>query len=212
MFGDDCSTDGSMDEIPSFETRFIKITNENKLTALGNEHNLIMSIPSPSPDDILIILDGDDKLLHRDVLSYLNDFYNKHNPLVVYGQYIRSNGLLGFAKAFKDANEYNNVRNIDGYFLSHIRTWKYKVYQELIKQDPELTAYKDSNGEIYKTAADVAIMYPLVEIAGYNNVKFNPGPLYWYRLHPANDHVLYLDDQKSTELEIKRKPKFKQSF
>lgn len=210
MFGDDGSTDNAMNLIPNFDSRFIKISNEKKLYALANEHNLILSTPNLNQEDIIIILDGDDKLLNNNVLSYLNDFYTTSNPLVVYGQYTRSNGLSGTARGFKDENEFNNIRQINGYFLSHIRTWKYRVYQELVTQDPDLTCYKDLSGQFYKTAADVAIMYPLIEIAGYKNVKFNHQPLYWYRLHPNNDHILYLDDQKNTELEIKMKPKFKQ--
>jgi glycosyltransferase involved in cell wall biosynthesis len=211
MFGDDCSTDGSLDLIPDNE-KFIKIRNKERITALPNTHTLITLILNPSPDDIIVILDGDDKLLNKSVLEYLNNFYNKHNPLLVYGQYVKSDGDRGWAKGFNDVNNYNNLRKNNGYFLSHIRTWKLKLYIELLRQDPDLNCYKNTKGEFYQTCADVAVMFPLVEIAGYNNVKFNPEPVYWYRLYDNNDHVIRKDEQFNTEQEIKNKPKFKQKF
>lgn len=211
MFGDDNSTDGTLDLIPE-EKRFIKHRNNKNLSTLLNTHNLITSIPNKSFDDIIIILDGDDKLINKKVLEYLNDFYNKYNPLLVYGQHIKSDGSKGWARPFKDIDEYNNLRKTEGYFLSHIRTWRLRLYFELLKQDPNLNAYRGDNGEFYKVTADVAVMIPLAEIAGYDNIKFNPEPLYWYRLHPNNDHIVKKDEQFGNELHIKSKPKFKQIF
>jgi hypothetical protein len=60
-----------------------------------------------------------------------------------------------------------------GYWASHLRTFKFKLYKELIKQDPKLNCYKDNLGEFYKSCYDVAIMTPLMEIAGFDNIKFN---------------------------------------
>lgn len=212
MLGNDASTDKSETYIPNNDPRFVLINNKERLSALPNEHNLIMSIPNPNPEDILIILDGDDKLLDNTVFEYLNDFYNSNNALLVYGNYVRSNGGPSWARAFKNEEEYNNIRTMDGYILSHIRSWKYKVYQEFLKQDPNLSAYKNRQGDFFRTAADVAMMIPLVEIAGYNNVKFNSKPVYWYRIHENNDHTVYPTGQLNNELIIKSKPKFKQMF
>ncbi len=205
MFGDDCSTDGSLDLIPD-DPRFIKIRNNARITALPNTHNLITSVPNPDPEDVLVILDGDDKLLDNRSLLYLAEFYDYHQPLLTYGQFISSEGKLGHCIPFKDEEQFNNLRQ-GKYFLSHLRTWKYKLYTEFLKQDPKLSHYKDKNGKFFETTADVAVIYPMAEIAGYQNVKFCSKQLYWYRIHPANDKIIKGVEQVDAEEQIKAKPK-----
>ena len=95
--------------------------------------------------------------------------------------------MLGHCKAYTD-EEFLNLRK-GGYWASHIRTFKYKLYKELVRQDPDLLCYKDIDGNFYTITYDVAIMTPLMEIAGFDRVKFNPNPVYFYRLHEQNDHV-----------------------
>jgi len=57
---------------------------------------------------------------------------------------------------------------------------------------------------------DVAIMTPLMEIAGFERIKFNPKPIYYYRLHNNNDHIVNWGLQKDIEQEIFAKNKFKE--
>ena len=51
-------------------------------------------------------------------------------------------------------------------------------------------------------------MTPLMEIAGFEKIAFNPNIVYVYRLHPQNDHVVSGQLQKSTEKEIFAKTPF----
>lgn len=81
-----------------------------------------------------------------------------------------------------------------------------------MEQDPNLDCYKDSNGDMYKMTYDVAIMLPLLEIAGFDKVKFNPTPIYFYRIHPQNDYSVDPRLQYGIADEIYRKKKFNQIF
>ena len=208
IFIDDNSSDGTSDKIPNND-KFTKVYNDIRLTALENIHNCLFSLKSDiDPDDIIIILDGDDALLHTGVLEYVNNIYKYNQSLLItYGQYITSNGYLGHCSSYTE-QEYNNLRNMD-WRASHLRSFKFKTYLELINQDPQFNCYKDIDGGFYKITYDIAILYPLMEIAGYNNIHFNKEPLYYYRLHPNNDHALNASEQKRVELNIKNKPKFK---
>jgi glycosyltransferase involved in cell wall biosynthesis len=203
MFGDDKSFDGTSSLIPMLEPRFIKYYNQKNLGPLGNTINLISKIPNPNSNDILVILDGDDKLLHSRVLSYLLEFYQTNQPLLTYGQYINSFGNHGHARPINGVDEYNELR-YGQFFMSHIRTWRYKTYELLVNADPNLNSLRDNNNEFFKYAGDVGLMYSLAEVAGYENIKFNPELLYWYRLHGNNENRM---EQIKTEQQIKNKQK-----
>ena len=205
IFCDDESTDNSIDYIPK-DDRFTVRRNEKRMTALPNIHYGIVE-SNLNDEDIICIVDGDDFLFREDAIDVINKLY-QDDTLLTYGQYIHSNGQIGHCMSL--TNEmFSNLRNI-GFWTSHMRTYKYKLYKEILKQDPNLNCYRDSNGDFYKSSCDVATMIPLVEIAGFNRIKFNPEPIYYYRIHQNNDHHIDAKLQKEIADEIFRKNKFKE--
>jgi glycosyltransferase involved in cell wall biosynthesis len=204
IFCDDASTDNSVDYIPK-DQRFSIIQNKKRLTALANIHFGITE-SNLDDEDIVCLLDGDDSLIRRDAFNIINDLYSNSNTLLTYGQYIWPNGQYGHCKAYTK-EEFSDLRN-GNYWASHMKTFKYKLYKEFMQQDPDLLSFKDSNGEFYTITSDVAIMTPLMEIAGFDRVKFNPDPIYMYRIHQQNDHFVNPNLQKSVEKEIFAKKKF----
>ena len=204
---DDASTDGTLDKIPN-DDRFIIIKNLTRISALPNIHYGIVK-SSLNDDDIICILDGDDYLSRLDAINIINNMYSD-NTLLTYGQYQFQNGQIGHCIPY-NLNSFIKLRT-GGYWASHIRTFKYKLYKEFLNQDPELLSFKDNNGNFYQTCYDVAIMTPLMEIAGLENIKFNPIPVYTYRMHNNNDHFINFSLQKRTEVEIFSKPPFKKLF
>lgn len=207
IFCDDESNDNTTKYIPS-DKRFIIRRNEKRVTALPNIHFGITE-SNLNDDDIIIILDGDDFLIRRDVLDIINNLY-QDETLLTYGQYVWPNGQLGHCRPYTE--ETFKLLRKGGYWASHLRSYKYKLYKEIMKQDPELTCYKNQNGEFYTITYDIAIMTPLMEIAGLDKIKFNPEPVYYYRIHEQNDHFVDPTLQKSVEKEIFAKPKFQQIF
>jgi len=214
VFCDDESLDGTIDEIindnyfkQSQDKIFIR-RNSKRITALPNIHNAIVE-SNLNDEDIICILDGDDFLIRNDSIDILNNLYND-NTLLTYGQYIWPNGSIGHCVPYTKEN-FKDVRN-GNYVASHIRTFKYKLYKELVNQDPNLDCYKDRNDNYYTITYDIAIMTPLMEIAGFENIKFNPLPVYYYRIHPQNDHFMDPGLQKSVANEIFAKKPFKRIF
>jgi glycosyltransferase involved in cell wall biosynthesis len=207
IFCDDNSTDNTVDYIPK-DSRFIIIKNKERLTALSNIHYAIVKF-NLNDEDIICLLDGDDYLIKETSVDIINSLY-QDETLLTYGQYVWKNGHLGHCGPYTQ-ELFTRLRTYD-FLASHIKTFKYKLYKELINQDPKLSCYKDNNDNFYTVTYDVAIMIPLMEIAGFDKVKFNPNPVYYYRVHDANDYLINLDLQKSVEKEILAKPKFKQTF
>lgn len=205
IFCDDASTDGTSDNIPK-DKKFNVRKNKERLTALPNIHNSIME-SNLDDEDIICILDGDDFLIRKDVLSIINNLY-QDNTLLTYGQYVWPNGQPGHCKPYTKL-EFDNLRT-GGYWASHMRTFKYKLYKEILTQDPDLDCYKNKKGEFYTITYDVAIMTPLMEMAGLHRIKFNPEPVYFYRIHEQNDHFIDQKLQKEVADEIFSKKKFKE--
>ena len=214
IFCDEESTDLTLDVIKDDEfvknnpDKFIFRKNKKRITALPNIHNAIIE-NNLNDEDIICILDGDDFLIRKDAINIIDNLY-QDDTLLTYGQYIWPSGNIGHCHAYT-SESFKGVRN-GNYIASHLRTFKFKLYKELLKQDPNLNCYKDRNGNFYTITYDIAIMVPLMEIAGFDRIKFNPTPVYYYRLHPQNDHFVDAPLQKKIANEIFAKTPFKKIF
>ena len=205
IFVDDCSSDGSFDKLPHNDERAIVIKNETRRTALENIHDAIMN--HCDPDDIIALVDGDDWLPNKNTLSYINDFYNQNDCWIMYGQSSWTDGRRGFASAYSES-EFSNLRK-SPFRVSHIRTFRAGLYQKIQEQDQNFSCMKNSNEEFYKMTYDVAIMFPIMEMAGYDKVKFNDTILYVYnRSNPISDDRVNQQLQWDIHGEISNKPSF----
>jgi glycosyltransferase involved in cell wall biosynthesis len=205
IFVDDCSNDGSFDKLPHDDERTIVIKNETRKTALENIHDAIMN--HCDPDDIVALVDGDDWLPNKNTLSYINDFYNQNDCWIMYGQSSWTDGRRGFASAYSEV-EFSDLRK-SPFRVSHIRTFRAGLYQKIQEQDQAFSCMKDSSGEFYKMTYDVAIMFPIMEMAGYDKVKFNDTILYVYnRSNPISDDRVNQQLQWDIHKEISNKSPF----
>lgn len=205
LFVDDCSTDGSFDKLPHNNEKAVIIKNETRKTALENIHDAIVN--HCDPDDIVVLVDGDDWLPNKNVLSYINDFYNKNDCWIMYGQANWTDGRRGFASAYS-AEEFKNIRKTP-FRVSHLRTFRAGLYQKIKEQDSDFSCMKDSNGGFYKMTYDVAIMFPILEMAGVEKVAFNDTILYIYnRNNPISDDRVNQQMQWDIHTEISNKPTF----
>ena len=205
IFVDDCSNDGSFDKLPHDNERAIIIKNETRKTALENIHDAIMN--HCDSEDIVVLVDGDDWLPNKNTLSYINDFYNQNDCWIMYGQSSWTDGRRGFASAYPES-EFSNLRKAP-FRVSHIRTFRAGLYQKIKEQDKDFSCLKDSNKEFYKMTYDVAILFPIMEMAGYEKVKFNDTILYVYnRSNPISDDRVNQQLQWDIHAEISNKPSF----
>lgn len=205
IFIDDCSTDGSWDLLPHGEENITCIKNTERKTALENIHNAILD--HCEPDDIVVLVDGDDWLPHKKVFSEINEIYNRENCMIMYGQASWTDGRRGFARAY-DKESFAHLRWVP-FCVSHIRTFKASVYHAIQEQDPTFSCMKDADGNFYRMTYDVAIMFPIMEIAGYKNIYFNDSILYIYnRSNPISDDRVNQALQTQIHHEISKKEPF----
>lgn len=154
-----------------------------------------------SNSDIVVLIDGDDALVPKIVLGELRRMYGSGTqPVVTYGRYKRvsaSDGL-GLAnesaeKQFQssyDSTEFiNNIADSNtwrdvSYRFSHLKTFRYGLFKQINVAD-----LQDDAGDYFRSATDVAIMIPLLEMAG-RRVKCSKQILYLYTSnHPLSLHM-----------------------
>jgi hypothetical protein len=135
---------------------------------------------SDSHNCIIVHLDGDDKLIDYNTFNYLFDVYQNNNVWVTYGNYVSRNGScckpldhLPFRESFAK----------HGWRWSHLRTFRHFLSEHLLEED-----MKDSNGNWFTAAPDVAIILPILELSGHERVKFLDRDFVYYRLHSNNEH------------------------
>lgn len=205
IFIDDCSTDDSYNKLPINDNRSIVVRNDIRKTALENIHDAILN--HCDSDDIVVLVDGDDWLPNKNTLSYIDDFYQKNNCWIMYGQASWTDGRKGCASEYS-LGEFNNLRKSQ-FKVSHIRTFKAGLYHKIKDQDPNFSCMKDKDGNFFKMTYDVAIMFPIMEMAGLEKIKFNDTITYIYN----RDNVIS-DDKVNQQLqwdihsEISKKPNF----
>lgn len=184
IFLDDASEDESADFSPQEELRSLVLRQRERRGSLRNVYEAVMR--HCSPDDIVVIVDGDDYLLRDDALSLIRDHYARFDCWLLYGQYRDSEGRIGVSMPYSSPEEFANLRHY--WRSSHVRTFRAGLLQCLPEQDPALDCFRDAHGEWYTAATDAAMMYPLMEMAGFYKVHFNGTPLYYYRLNNPNSH------------------------
>jgi|TARA_R110000851_G_scaffold82038_2_gene180030 glycosyltransferase involved in cell wall biosynthesis len=203
----DISTDKSakvIEELIRGDERFILINNEEKAYALKNIYDAI-EYSNPSPEDIIITLDGDDWLASADVLSYLSDFYEKEECWLTYGSYAEyPSGIKGkFARQIPEDVIRTSAYRTSEWMASHLRTFKHHIWNKIDVND-----LKDGSGKFYQMTWDYAFMLPMLEMSGKRH-RYIDDVLYIYnRTNPLNDDKVNHSMQLQFEREIRGKDKY----
>jgi hypothetical protein len=154
------------------------------------------------PWDIVIQLDGDDRFAHPYVIERVAGFYRDPNVWVTYGQFVFEDGRAGFAEPY-GPNE--DVRKTH-WRATHLKTYRAGLAQRIKLEDLQ------QDGQWITRAWDMAIMMPLLEMAGSTHTKFNPEVLYVYNLATSFEwnakDVAELRHEKSVDAWVRSRPKY----
>jgi len=186
------------------DSRFKLIDNKEKKYALQN-YCLGIEASNPSPEDIIVNIDGDDWLYDNNVLQVLNNYYDNGSCLMTYGSYneFPTNNIGRYSKQIPKHIVDNNLYRNYEWSSSHLRTYKYSLWNKINKKD-----FLDLNNKFYKITCDLAIMFPMLEMAGHK-AKYVKEILYTYNvINPLNDHKLNNIEQTRIEKEIRGKQKY----
>ena len=202
---DDCSTDSSYEIASSICANYKNFEiyrNKRRLGALNNISKLLsLDIKEPCKT-IDVLIDGDDYLYSGDVLNIVYEKYLNAKCLITYGSFLSSKGVQG-KKYPSFITEFNLYRKYFWY-ASHLKTFRHDLWLSINQND-----LLDKNGQYFPCATDLAIMFPMLEMAG-NRQQYVKDILYVYNeFNPISNHNIRRKEQISAANEIRRKKRYK---
>lgn len=206
IYVDDCSPDRTFELVSQYvrergvEDKIEMIHNEVNLKAMRNLYTMIHSCEN---GEIVVVLDGDDWFADNRVLERLNQYYANDDVWMTYGQYKRyPDDQIGMCRpdSLKDLQE--ATFREQNWHYSHLRTF----YAGLFKRIRIADLFYD--GIFYNTTYDLAIMYPMMEMAR-EHTYFVPDVMYVYNYQtPLNDEKMRREEQVKIEAHIRKLPKY----
>ncbi len=194
IFIDDASPDStgllakSYIKMSGQEKRVTFIQNEKRVGALANIYHAAWLC---DPTEIIVNLDGDDWLADEEVLSTLSRVYDDPDVWMTYGQFVMYPcGTMGWAEQVPSVVIENNLFRAYLWVTSHLRSYYAGLFQKINREDLL------NEGEFFPMAGDLALMFPMLEMAGIHS-RFVPDVLYIYNIATSNndykvDHSLQL--------------------
>ena len=162
---------------------------------------LSLNIEAPSKT-INILVDGDDYLYSGDVLDILHEKYINTNCLITYGSHLSSKGVQG--KKYPSLIRKLNLYRKYFWYASHLKTFRHDLWLSINKSD-----FLSHNGEYFSVAWDLALMFPMLEMAAYRQ-EFIKDILYFYNdQNPISDYKIRRKEQKLAAKEIREKNRYK---
>jgi len=192
------------------DSRFKYIKNDNRLYALENIYNGLLSLYENNNEDIATVIDGDDWLSDEHSLQKVIDIYVNSNCMLTHGSWNTnpdgfkdSSTNSEYAKKIIDKSDFRFC----AWKCSQLRTFKYSLFKNILKKD-----LLNSDGSFFKTTYDLALMFPMMEMAP-NRIQFIKDDLYIYNiLNELNDYKVHRKEQLHIEKIIRSKKKYSKLF
>ena len=146
--------------------------------SVGKLENIVRIVRTLPPDEIVVLVDGDDWLAHDTVLEKVERIYNPGSmhlePWMTFGQYMNwPSYTRGFARGLIPGMPFKLLRT-GLWGMTHLKTFKAGLFQAI-----PIEYLLDSKGMYLAHADDLAFMWAMGEMAG-NRAEFIPEILYIY--------------------------------
>jgi len=205
----DASTDDTQDialSAMSHDSRFSLITAKTNSGAMSSIVSGINHL-TPNDHDIVSIIDGDDMLNIPKALEIVKKTYERTNCLMTYGNFVTQDGKVINPRIGKrhqqrviDQNLFRKVHWIS----HHLKTFKYMLYAKINQKD-----FCNAMGNYWGTCSDLALMFPMLEMAGDRQEAISD-PIYRYNYNiPTNDEVLRRDEQLKDDRALRNMQPYK---
>lgn len=143
--------------------------------------NLLEAITNVSDDEPVVFLDGDDWLTPGALARVQHEYDELPRTLVTWGSFVYADGRPGFARDLTE-KEHANVRTAP-WVTTHLKTARAGLVKRI---DPR--HLKGPDGRWLEHARDLALMFPLLEMAGPQRTRFIPEILYVYNFANSTEH------------------------
>lgn len=195
IYLDDSSQDSTVLRVEKYCSNYhmsnvCLVKNKKRVGALAN---IWRAISLCADNEIVVSLDGDDWFAHDHVLAYLNRVYQDTSVWATYGQFMNwPTGKRGWCRAVpEDVVKQNSFRSY-GFWFAQPRTY----YAWLAKKVDRAHLIDPKTQDFFAVAGDVALMFPIVEMAG-SHIRFIDKILYYRNVAtPLNDFKCHQAEQE----------------
>ena len=203
----DASTDGTGQVAEDYakgrgmEDKCTFIHNETNRGALANLYDAISQCP---PEKVVVLVDGDDEVTSPTVLDRVAKEYTDHDAWLTYGSYTQwPGGHHGVCAHYSPCDiKHRRFRTLR-FRSSHLRTFKAKLFQKIDPEDLKI------NGSFCKGGWDLAIMFPMLEMASRGHIQYIRDILYhWNHVNPISDNKIHADEQAAAVAWARAKPRY----
>ena len=117
------------------------------------------------PEDIVVLVDGDDELLGRNAFKVFSHLYQKNNADVVYSNHLQfythtRQVYRGWSMSYSDDEKRSNRYRDVPQRIAHLRSFKASLFLKIKEED-----MKDKNGEWFTSTYDEVICLPILEMS-----------------------------------------------
>jgi glycosyltransferase involved in cell wall biosynthesis len=137
---------------------------ENIVRAIRRSH--------ADPEDVVVILDGDDWLITDRALERIASEYEDDSCWMTYGSWVSNvDGHPGRWPAYADGADFRSER----WLGTAVRTWKRWLFDLIAEGD-----LRDRAGRYFRVTEDLACMFPMLEMATTRRARHIAEPLMLY--------------------------------
>lgn len=158
---DAASTDGMCRDAAEVFGAEKRITFHYETTRTGIFDKLLPLWRSLPDDDIIVWLDGDDRLAVDQALDVVA-LYHDAGAQVTYGQFIWADGTPGFAA------QVGNDPRTQPWTATHLKTFRAGLVKRIKDED-----LRDADGQYFRYVTDQCVMLPLLEMAPERSLFIN---------------------------------------
>jgi hypothetical protein len=170
--------------------------------AMRHLYEYVHTLP---PETVVIYLDGDDWLWRADAVSIVAKAYANPDVWMTFGQFVHATGEPGWAAPYWNIGKEINFRE-QGFLATHLKTFRAGLFQS-IRLDQFLVEHAQGlvprDNEWITEALDVAIMFPMLEMAGERH-RFIPEVLMCYENENPTSPTMLPERRAQQVAECKR--------
>lgn len=166
--------------------------------------NLIDGIArsNAAPDDVIVVLDGDDWLLHDDSLRIIARTYAQDDCWLTYGSWVCNEpDTPGRWPGYPD--DAYNFRSLQ-WLGTAVRTWKKWLWDRI-----DIADFRDRRGEFFRVVEDVAAMFPMMEMSTIRRIRHIAEPLLFYNRHQNGAARVMGDEMEDNTLWLRSRPRYR---